>query len=264
MKIEKISPTIPGTQAVTRALSLLKLIANYHPDGVALKQLVDETGLDRTTAYRLVSSLVHANYIQRDSDKNYHLGLEAMNIGLCAMRKPPFLEAILPAMKAIARHTEDTIYLVVRNGDYGHCLHREEGAFPIRTLTMIAGSTRLLGLGNSSRALLSLLDDDTLENHYRCTHGQNKRFIISQLQLLMIKYGFQTRGYSYRQNIVIDGACGVGRAVRFTDNNYVGISVSAIKQRMDESRRLSIVDLIGDEVKKLGFERLYNHGETTH
>jgi len=256
MKIEKISPTIPGTQAVTRALSLLKLIANYHPDGVALKQLVDETGLDRTTAYRLVSSLVHANYIQRDSDKNYHLGLEAMNIGLCAMRKPPFLEAILPAMKAIARHTEDTIYLVVRNGDYGHCLHREEGAFPIRTLTMIAGSTRLLGLGNSSRALLSLLNDDELEKHYLRNQDEYKRFNISQLQLLNIKYDFQKRGYSYTQNLITDGAYGVGRAVRVTDNNYVGISVSAIKQRMDKSRRLWIVDLIGDEVKKLGFEPL--------
>lgn len=44
------------------------------------------TALDRATAYRLVSSLVEFGLVTRDASRNYRLGIEAMQLGLAAMR----------------------------------------------------------------------------------------------------------------------------------------------------------------------------------
>ncbi|WP_305807247.1 helix-turn-helix domain-containing protein, partial [Stenotrophomonas sp. YIM B06876] len=108
---------VHGAQAVFRAVELLKLVGLNHEHGMTLAALVEATGMDRTTAYRLLSSLVQTGLVERDSLKTYRLGLEAMQLGLATMSRVPILERCRPLMLRLARRTEDTVYLVVRNGD---------------------------------------------------------------------------------------------------------------------------------------------------
>lgn len=132
---------VDGARSVYRALQLLDLVAHHHEDGIGLAELVTLTGLDRTTVYRLASTLERENLLERDTDsRRYHLGMESMQIGLTTMSRAPILDDCVPAMKAIAQESEDIVFLVVRNGDYAHCLHLEEGAFPIRTVTQHVGA----------------------------------------------------------------------------------------------------------------------------
>lgn len=251
--MNKLGKTIAGTQSVLRALELLRLMAKSHEPGVDLPALVEATGLERTTAYRLVSTLVESGFAERDAGKRYRLGIESMQLGLAAMSRAPVLDACRPVMQAIARQTEDTVYLVVRNGDYGHCLHREEGVFPIKTFTVIVGSLRLLGLGTGGQALLATLSTEEVDALYRRHREEYDLQGMSRLKLQETVQRTRRNGHSETDSLITPGVGAVGAAFAVTPGSYAAISVAAIKQRMDPERRKWITGVVAKEVEKLGF-----------
>ena len=150
------SPAPGGVQSLARAFALLQLLAEHHDTGVALPDLAAMAGIDRTTAHRMARFLEAGAYIERESaGKRYHLGTAAMALGLRAMNRPPPNSALVSKMKALARLTGDAVFLIVRIGDHGHCLHTEEGSHRIKTFHMLTGTSRLLGQGTGSMALAS-------------------------------------------------------------------------------------------------------------
>ena len=56
-----------GVQSLERAFGLLDLIAAHHERGVTLASLQAQSGLDRTTAHRMLRFLTGAGYVQRDA-----------------------------------------------------------------------------------------------------------------------------------------------------------------------------------------------------
>jgi DNA-binding IclR family transcriptional regulator len=243
---------VPGAQAVFRAIELLKLVGLNHERGMPLAALVASTGLDRTTTYRLLSSLVQTGLVARDERKLYRLGLEAMQLGLATMSRVPILERCRPMMIRLARRTEDTVYLVVRNGDYAHCIHYEEGAFPIKALVLQVGGLRLLGVGSAGAALMATLDDDELEAfHARRRAEMPVERSLAQLRRQVAQT--RRRGYACTDNLVAEGVSGVGVYFEVTPGTYAAISVGAIRSRMHEDRREWIAQLMFEELRASGW-----------
>jgi DNA-binding IclR family transcriptional regulator len=251
--MNNVGKTSGGTQSVLRALALLKLISTHHESGIKLPELVTATSLERATTYRLVTSLVQAGFVERDAAKRYRLGIHAMQMGLDAMSRAPMLEACKPAMQAIARESEDMVYMVVRNGDYGHTLHREVGAFPIRAEIAIVGGLRPLGLGAGGQTLLALLEDEEID----ALHARNRETYedhdMPLLKLREIVRRTRRNGHSTTASIITPGVNAIGKAFALSPGVYAAFSVAAIKQRMDAARDEWLADLIDREVAKLGF-----------
>ena len=68
-------------QSVDRAFQLLETIS-LHPQGLSLTELVNQTQLNKSTAYRLLSSLIAHGYVIKDSRSNtYHISLKLYEIG---------------------------------------------------------------------------------------------------------------------------------------------------------------------------------------
>ena len=60
-----------------RALNLLRLLAEHHEDGITLTEVLSASGLERSTAHRLLSSLVEERFAERDPDsKAYRLSID--------------------------------------------------------------------------------------------------------------------------------------------------------------------------------------------
>src|SRR5215469_14532070 len=75
--------TVRGSQSIDRAMQLLRHVAAHHAQGIELAALVEATQLDRTTTYRIATSLVRAGLVGRDGTTGlYRLGIEAMALGL--------------------------------------------------------------------------------------------------------------------------------------------------------------------------------------
>ncbi|GJG98642.1 IclR family transcriptional regulator [Cupriavidus pauculus] len=240
---------VRGAQAVGRAIDLLKLVGLNHERGISLASLVAATGLDRATAYRLLGSLVQSGMVARDEGKLYRLGLESMQLGLATMSRIPIMERCRPTMIRIARRTEDTVYLVVRNGDYAHCVHYEQGAFPIKALVLQVGGLRLLGVGSAGTALMSTLSDAELEAFHARHAGElpPERSTLAHLRRQSAQ--IRQQGYACTDNLVATGVSGVGMAFQVTPGTYAALSVGAIRSRMEEDRRRSIAALMKEELQ---------------
>ena len=97
---------MPGVQSLDRAFNLLCLLAEHHETGLTLPQLVAQTGIDRTTAHRMLRYLTHAGFAGQDEQgKRYRLGMAAMAMGLRTMNRSPLANACATRMKALARKT---------------------------------------------------------------------------------------------------------------------------------------------------------------
>jgi len=58
-------------------------------------------------------------------------------------------------MKTLARQSDDNVFLICRMGDMSYTLHLEQGSLAIPAYASLVGTTRLLGLGTGSMALLA-------------------------------------------------------------------------------------------------------------
>ena len=130
--MDKKNGSISGAQSAGKVLKLLKIVGARHPHGVRLKEVIAESGQDRSTAHRLLACLVEEGFVQRSPiGKVYRLDMEAMQLGLGADGLAPMVERFRPVMKRLARSTGDTVFLVVRSGDHALCLHRIRRDFPL-------------------------------------------------------------------------------------------------------------------------------------
>lgn len=236
------SPAIPGVQSLDRAFTLLCLLAEHHESGLTLPQLVALTGIDRTTAHRMLRYLTHAGFaVQDEPGKRFRLGMAAMALGLRTMNRSPLASACATRMKALARKTGDTVFLIVRIGDHGYCMHAEEGSHRVQHFHLLNGSTRLLGQGTASMALLAKLEDEEIVAHYERHRAEYEG---SGLSLLKLQRGVERSrklGYALAG---AGGVAGVGYAFALPFAGEAAISIVSTASRMPVARRHEIGGMI--------------------
>lgn len=109
-----ISIPYPGTQAVRRAVELLKAFPPERPER-RLADLALAVGLNRTTAYRLLSALQSEGMIERDGPV-YRLGPEIMALGARAAGTGHLRAAARLELVALAEETGETVTVEVLVG----------------------------------------------------------------------------------------------------------------------------------------------------
>jgi len=234
-----------GAQSLRRALQLLRLLAEHQEQGIRLAQVTAATGLERSTAHRLLSCLVEEHFAERDAqNKAYRLGVSAMQLGFAAMRRMPLVDACRPLMQRLARMSGDTVFLVIRQGDYSLCLHREEGHFPVKVFTTDVGDRRLLGLGAGGLALLAGLEDGEVL-HIFDRHGDDyAQAGFGRERLLQAVRGARSLGYAGIVDSLTVGVSGVGVTFTATPGTQAAISFGAITPRLPEQRKQELAAML--------------------
>ena len=111
------SEAYPGTQAVLRALTLLKSFNDDQPE-LSLIELAQTANLNKTTTYRLLTALESEGLVRRgDGADTYQLGAEAIVIGGRAMRANTLRTVSRPELEQLAQQTRETATIeVLANG----------------------------------------------------------------------------------------------------------------------------------------------------
>ncbi len=108
--------TLPGTQSVQRAMALLKAFDDERPSW-GLSDLARETGLNKTTAYRLLSALEREGMLGRAADgERYVLGPEIVVLGGRALRANNLRAIARPELERLADGTRETASLEILSG----------------------------------------------------------------------------------------------------------------------------------------------------
>ena len=84
--VHDMNSGFPGAQSPARLVRVLGLLARNHVAGLSIAELTTLSGLDRSTARRLLMVLAQTDWAAKDADTGrYRLGVEAMLTGLAAM-----------------------------------------------------------------------------------------------------------------------------------------------------------------------------------
>jgi|SRR5690625_3235315 len=243
MRKQTTSPA--GTQSIRRALEMMRVLAEHNNKGLNLKELMEITGLGRSTAHRLISCLVDEGFAMRESlTKRYHIGLEALQIGLSAVSETSVTDSLRPLIMRLARISGDTVFLVIRQGDYALCLAREHGDFPVRIFTINEGEKRLLGVGAGGLALLASLPKKTMEKIHQRHKAEMEKAGLSLTTLERKVREYKNKGYSETESTITPGISGVGYAFRPSRITHVAVSFGAIDSRLTSKRRKELGELM--------------------
>lgn len=237
-----------GTQSMRRALGLLRVLAQHQEDGIDLQGVMNASGLERSTAHRLLSCLLEEQFAERDNrTRRYRLGVDSMQLGFAALRRTPLLDALRPFAQKLARLSGDTVFLVIRQGDYALCLLREAGSFPVKVFTIDQGERRLLGVGAGGLALMASLPDEEIASLYARHAASYAQVGVSSSALMKAVKHTRTTGYSEIVDTITPGVSGVGVAFPVSELTWVAFSFGAISSRLDGPRRVKMGALLRAE-----------------
>ena len=127
--------------SVLKACRLVDCFSHAKPE-LTFSDLVDHSGMNRTTVHRLLSTLERAGWVERVNGR-YRLTIRLFQIGSIVSRTLDLRTEARPLLAHLAAELGDTAYLVIVVEDTAVCLDRVEGANPV-TVT-----SKLFNVGQS-------------------------------------------------------------------------------------------------------------------
>ncbi len=225
----------PGTQAVLRAVGLLKAFGAERPER-GLTELARAQHLNKTTTYRLLSALASEGLVERTGDV-YRLGPALLALGARAVGAGELRTAARLKLAALAAETRETATLEVLMGREVLILEEATGSHVLGALPSIG--TRWPSYATSTgKALLAHLPEAALEAFLAtplaaCT----PRTLTDPDRLRRELARVRERGYAASIEELEPGFVAVGAPVRSAAGNVVAaISVGGPKVRMGPAR----------------------------
>ncbi|MDE2410701.1 MAG: helix-turn-helix domain-containing protein [Sphingomonadales bacterium] len=239
-----------GTQALGRAIDVLRAVARIQRFGASLAAITRATGLSRTTAFRIVHFLCDQRLLGCDqATGHYSIGPLAFELGLAA-GDGGLVASWRPQLDRLSRLSGMTAYLVGLSGTEVVCLARAEADTILRAVPLVVGQRLPLGVGAGSLALLAALDDDQVSAmiaaNARGLHGRDgARLTPSALRARIDEA--RRAGFAISENLVAEGVCGIGIALPTTDALApMAISVAAPRASLDLAELPIIVGYLRD------------------
>lgn len=105
-----------GTQSLDRAAELLSLIVRAE-EPITYTKIVDQTGIARSTASRLLQGLERNGLLERDRDGAFRGGALFAHYATRFDRVEALVAAVQPSLERLAEETGETVNLAVARGD---------------------------------------------------------------------------------------------------------------------------------------------------
>jgi IclR family transcriptional regulator, acetate operon repressor len=253
--MELSSPT--GTQSVDRAAELLSLVVEA-PGPRTFTSLVEQTGLAKSTASRLLQALERHRLVQRDRGGAFRPGAV---FALYAVRHDmggDFVELAAPVLDRVAAKTGETVNLAVPRGDVVVQIAQVDGVhlLGITNWVGVGVPAHCSALGKVFYAYGTMpLPTGTLER--RTPHTITDRVEL-QRELATVS----GRGYAVAREELEPGLVAIASPVRANGTVVAAISVSGPTARITEARADEVGALLVAETANLS--SMLGHPNTPH
>ncbi|WP_454617669.1 IclR family transcriptional regulator [Bradyrhizobium cenepequi] len=223
-----------------RAISLLRLIASSNTRDLRLVDLAEGSGLNKSTAHRLLQCLLEERMLTRSRNgRGYRLGPLLYEFGLAALPAKSIKEIAHPHLCGVAEMTGDMTFLVARSGFETVCLDAIAGHFHVQTMTSGVGDRHPLGIGAGGQAILAALADSEIELVFEATRHQLRNYTqFSRQSILNDVARCRRRGYSLDENMAADGISAMGKVICVPGRIPVAaVFIATLSSRMQQTRR---------------------------
>jgi DNA-binding IclR family transcriptional regulator len=247
-----INKPYAGTQAVTRALSILNAFTDDHPDW-GLTELANSLELNRTTTYRLLTALESFDLVVREPDtERYILGSGLIVLAGRALRVNPVRSASKPELERLATETGETATLEVLSGHEMLVIDEIFGSRLMKSILSV-GTHWPAFATSTGHAVMANLPAAELDTILQAPMPQLTTETITSPQVLRQKLAqVQEDGYAVVADALELGFTAIGAAIR----NYDGYPIAAISldgptARLTGARLLEIGALVRDAALRI-------------
>lgn len=145
------------TRSVDRALALIEAVEAGPSEGASLMELVDRTGVDKSTVTRLLATCVQRGWLVRDAaSRRYTLGPTLLAMARRGALDDRVMITVYEALTAIRDATGETAGFHRRAGDQRVAIAGVESRHDVRR-GFNAGESCSLLLGPASKAILAFV-----------------------------------------------------------------------------------------------------------
>jgi DNA-binding IclR family transcriptional regulator len=242
-----------GTQAISRAVQILRLMARRGSDGSRLTELSKISGIPHPTLRRILVCLIDEGFvIQNPETRKYLLGPLNFELGLAVTHRSDMYDDLKPLLERIARASGDTVYLNMRSGFDQVCLLRIEGYAPIRAVIQDVGGRRPLCFGSSGLAIMASLDDSEIErilqanandiaNHGWLTREAVRRAVTKARQ----------NGFAVIRDTSVLGVSAIGMMLPPQPRKpAMGVAVAMVNERLTYARARELYKILKQEIQR--------------
>ncbi len=227
--------------AVERALVLLRYIVD-HPEGLSIREVSREYGYSPATVQKLVSALNNQDFVtQEETTERYHLGPEAVQLGLVALSRLEVRQVARPSLENLSSETEETVFLAIGRRD--HVIYIDK-VVSNRLIRMDAplGVDRPYNCTSVGKVLLSGMPDEKVVELFSAEAFEHRteNSIVSIETLQAEINQVRKRGWAMDQEEYAPGAYCIGAPIYNHEGHIIAaLTVSGpserIKERLDDN-----------------------------
>ncbi|WP_319484321.1 IclR family transcriptional regulator [uncultured Cohaesibacter sp.] len=231
-----------GAKLFTKMMTVLNCFTRARGQ-LSISEIVEETGLPRTTVHRIVASLRDVGMLDQDGRRQtYRLGLQMFYFGSVVIANLDLTGNSRPHILSLHQLTGEAVHLHIFDGSHMVCIEREEmGENRLTTLTTIEGApTYCTSVGKAFLAF----QDEKLVNRIATQEGLEARTEKTITDLGVLKEQLvlvRNQGYAIDDEENEIGIRCVGAPIRDSRGHvFAAVSVSGTTDRMPMARVLGL------------------------
>lgn len=226
------------TPAVVRTLDILELFLKG-PGALSTADVIRETGVPRSTAHELLTTLTTRGYLRKDeATGRYSLGVTLLHLGSAYSERFDLLGAANLAARALSDRLRETASVAILQGTSVFYLAKVERraalAIPSGIGQRLPASCTAIG-----KALLSAVPDEVLVTMYPDAENlpvMTERSIATLPGLLAELAAIRSRGYATEQGESTPGLRCVAALVHDVDGNAAAAISTSVPELRWEKR----------------------------
>lgn len=156
-----------GAQTLDRGLTVLDVLARAG-NPLAVSEVAERCGLDKSTAHRLLATLVARGYVRQNArTRDYMLGLKLFDLYDALQQSLGFQEVCRPLLNELTETSGETSHMAVLDGTYVVFVDTVVTKHPMGVRTAVGRREPLYctALGKAILALLPVLERESLLRH---------------------------------------------------------------------------------------------------
>ena len=238
----KTAPAKPSGEiaVLQKAMDLLELLQSEE-EPKSLEELVEASGLAKSTAHRLLANLLRRGYVEKTRNGRYVLGLTLLALGAAVRRRQSLRDVAHPVMERVRDLLGETVNLGKLRGDSVVYLETVESQQSIRVISSlgIADPVYATAMGKAILAWMPAAERPAIRKWKRLTAGT----VNTLAELTADLEKTRAQGYAIDDEESMEGGRCVGVPILQGGRPVAGLSISGPSSRIrkDKIREVAAV-----------------------
>lgn len=214
-------------ESVSRLSQVLSLLEK-NTEGLRLSEMDVILDFNKTTLFRILSSLRQINYVAYDEDsKRYTLGNAILRMAQSISMKEEITKIAHHLIKELSEITGESVVVFKREGRFKYCVAKHDTDKAVRRIINIGEESPLLS-SSSGRVITAYMDESELELLLSGDiHKLTQNTVTDKNVLLELIRNTKKDGYSISSGERLEGVVSISAPI-FSANGSVQYALSII------------------------------------